>query len=114
MVKILKYCMSKICSELRLTYSWLVVLCRCVYSDVHMLYFVLCFTLVFFEKFFFGYEVDGIVVEFCVLTDRFKVLVRGLDSLRRILGSYGGEYEDGCLLGCSAVQSGRSLPTFQR
>jgi hypothetical protein len=30
-----------------------------------------------------------------------------------ILGSAGGEYEDGCLLGCSAVQSGRNLPTFQ-
>jgi hypothetical protein len=24
------------------------------------------------------------------------------------------EYEDGCLLGCCTVQSGRSLPTFQR
>jgi hypothetical protein len=32
----------------------------------------------------------------------------------RISGSHGGEYEDGCLLGCCAVQSGRSLPTFQR
>jgi hypothetical protein len=31
-----------------------------------------------------------------------------------IWGSHGGEYEDGCLLGCSAVYSGRSLPTFQR
>jgi hypothetical protein len=30
-----------------------------------------------------------------------------------IWGSHGGEYEDGCLLGCSTVQSGRSLPTFQ-
>jgi hypothetical protein len=27
----------------------------------------------------------------------------------RIWGSHGGEYEDGCLLGCSAVQFGRSL-----
>jgi hypothetical protein len=26
----------------------------------------------------------------------------------------GFEYEDGCLLGCSAVLSGRSLPTFRR
>jgi hypothetical protein len=32
----------------------------------------------------------------------------------RNCGSHGGEYEDGCLLGCSAVQSGRSLPTIQR
>jgi hypothetical protein len=32
----------------------------------------------------------------------------------RIWGSHGGEYEDGCLLGCSAVQSGRSLPSFHR
>jgi hypothetical protein len=29
-------------------------------------------------------------------------------------GSYGGEYEDDCLLRYFAVQSGRSLPTFQR
>jgi hypothetical protein len=35
-------------------------------------------------------------------------------ELSRIWGYHGGEYEDGCLLGCSAVQSGRSLPTFQR
>jgi hypothetical protein len=32
----------------------------------------------------------------------------------RIWGSHGGEYEEGCLLGCSTVKSGRSLPTFQR
>jgi hypothetical protein len=32
----------------------------------------------------------------------------------RTSGSQGGEYVDGCLLGCSAVQYGRSLPTFQR
>jgi hypothetical protein len=29
-------------------------------------------------------------------------------------GSHGDVYEDGCLLGCCAVYSGRSLPTFQR
>jgi hypothetical protein len=29
-----------------------------------------------------------------------------------VLGSRGHEYEDGCLLGCSAVQTGVSLPTF--
>jgi hypothetical protein len=29
-------------------------------------------------------------------------------------GSHAGEYEDECLLGCCAVLSGRSLPTFQR
>jgi hypothetical protein len=35
-----------------------------------------------------------------------------LDS--EISGSHSGEYKDGCLLGCCAVWSGRSLPTFQR
>jgi hypothetical protein len=30
-----------------------------------------------------------------------------------ILGSRGGEYEVGCLLGCRVVLSGRSLLTFQ-
>jgi hypothetical protein len=30
-----------------------------------------------------------------------------------ISGSHGGEYEDGCPLGCCAVLSGKSLPTFQ-
>jgi hypothetical protein len=34
--------------------------------------------------------------------------------LGEISGSHGGEHEDGCLLGCCAMQSGRSLPTFQR
>jgi hypothetical protein len=32
----------------------------------------------------------------------------------RIWGSCGSEYEDVCLLGWNAVQSGRSLPVFQR
>jgi hypothetical protein len=32
--------------------------------------------------------------------------------ISRIWCSHGGEYEEGCLLGCSAMQSGRSLPTF--
>jgi hypothetical protein len=27
-------------------------------------------------------------------------------------GSHGGDYEDGCLLGCSAVYAVMSLPTF--
>jgi hypothetical protein len=31
-----------------------------------------------------------------------------------IWGSHGSEYEDGCLLGCNTMQSGRSLPAFQR
>jgi hypothetical protein len=31
-----------------------------------------------------------------------------------ISGSHGGKYEAGCLLGCCAVLSGRSSPTFQR
>jgi hypothetical protein len=30
-----------------------------------------------------------------------------------ISGSHGGEHEDGCLLDCCAVQSGRSLSTFK-
>jgi hypothetical protein len=34
--------------------------------------------------------------------------------MSRILGSHGNEYEDGCLLGCSAAWSGRSLQAFQR
>jgi hypothetical protein len=34
--------------------------------------------------------------------------------LSEISGSHGSEYEDDCLLGCCAVKSGRSLPTFQR
>jgi hypothetical protein len=29
-------------------------------------------------------------------------------------GSQGGEYEDFCRLGCFVVQSGRSLPMFQK
>jgi hypothetical protein len=29
-------------------------------------------------------------------------------------GSHGSEYEDGCLLGCSTMQTGMGLPTFQR
>jgi hypothetical protein len=28
-------------------------------------------------------------------------------------GSHGGDYEDGCLLGCSGVQTDMSLPAFQ-
>jgi hypothetical protein len=39
-------------------------------------------------------------------------------TLTLILGEIsvfdGGDYEDGCLLGCCVLQSGRSLPTFQR
>jgi hypothetical protein len=31
-----------------------------------------------------------------------------------ICGSHGGDYEDGRLLGCGAVQTGMILPTFQR
>jgi hypothetical protein len=31
-----------------------------------------------------------------------------------IWSSHGGEYEGGCLLGCSAVWTGRSLPTFRK
>jgi hypothetical protein len=31
-----------------------------------------------------------------------------------ISGFHGGEYEDGCLLGCCALLSGRNLLTFHR
>jgi hypothetical protein len=31
-----------------------------------------------------------------------------------IWGSHGNEYEDSCLLGCSAMETGVSLPKFQR
>jgi hypothetical protein len=34
--------------------------------------------------------------------------------LGEISDSLGGGYEDGCLLGCCTLYSGRSLPTFQR
>jgi hypothetical protein len=34
--------------------------------------------------------------------------------LGTIWGSHGGEYVDGCLLGCSAVWSGSSSPAFQK
>jgi hypothetical protein len=37
-----------------------------------------------------------------------------LKETRMISGSHGCEYEDGCLLGCSAVWTGMSLPTFRR
>jgi hypothetical protein len=43
------------------------------------------------------------------------VEIRGSNSvLGEISGSHRSEYEDDCLLGCCAVQSGRSLPTFLR
>jgi hypothetical protein len=34
--------------------------------------------------------------------------------LSTIWAPHGGDYEDGCLLGCIAVYTGISLPTFQR
>jgi hypothetical protein len=37
-----------------------------------------------------------------------------LQELCEIWGSYGVEYEDGCVLGCCAVQSGRDLPKLQK
>jgi hypothetical protein len=43
------------------------------------------------------------------------LILRNLNKhLRMIWGSHGGEYEDGCLLGCSAVWTGIKLPVFQR
>jgi hypothetical protein len=35
------------------------------------------------------------------------------EYLGDISGYHGGEYEDDCLLGCCAMKSGRSLPTFR-
>jgi hypothetical protein len=32
----------------------------------------------------------------------------------KITGSHGGEFEDGCLLGCCPIKSGRCSPKFQR
>jgi hypothetical protein len=46
-----------------------------------------------------------------VTLSKFKSII---DQLSEISGSHGGKYEDGCFLGCCAVQSGRKLPTFQR
>jgi hypothetical protein len=43
------------------------------------------------------------------MRDPCYIFVRQLQGV--IWGSHGGEYEDCCLLGCSAVQSGRSLPS---
>jgi hypothetical protein len=37
-----------------------------------------------------------------------------LQVTKRNLGSHGGEYEDGCLVGCWALWTGRILLTFQR
>jgi hypothetical protein len=39
---------------------------------------------------------------------------RGQGEEDMIWGPRGGQYEDGCLLGCSAVWTGITLPTFQR
>jgi hypothetical protein len=41
-------------------------------------------------------------------------IVRVEDYTEDVDGTFLRNNEDGCLLGCSAVQSGRSLPTFQR
>jgi hypothetical protein len=35
------------------------------------------------------------------------------NDIRRIWGSHSGEYEDGCVLGCSVMLCGRSLRTYQ-
>jgi hypothetical protein len=47
-------------------------------------------------------------------TPRLRYTVERTNRSSEISGSHGGEHEDGCLLGCCAVQSGRSLQTFQR
>jgi hypothetical protein len=48
-----------------------------------------------------------------VLIQTYEVGTKG--RLSRILGSHGGEYEDGCLLGCSAalmMEATRTSETF--
>jgi hypothetical protein len=65
-------------------------------------------------KITFHYKVRFVsqhIYRFSVLKQQFNLRIY---TLCRISGSHCGEYEDGCLLGCSAVESGRSLPTFQR
>jgi hypothetical protein len=64
-----------------------------------VLFFLLCFLL---NK------------HYCTL--HFKVQSRNfeLSSSFRIRGSQGSEHRGGCVLCCSAVQAGRSLPTFER
>jgi hypothetical protein len=42
------------------------------------------------------------------------VVLHSFSHRSEILGSHGGEYEDGCLLSYCAVLSGRSLPMIQR
>jgi hypothetical protein len=51
---------------------------------------------------------------FKVASSEFGCRVLNNYHVGEILGSHGGEYEDDCFLCCCAVQSGRSLPTFQR
>jgi hypothetical protein len=40
--------------------------------------------------------------------------IETVQDLADVSGSYGSDYEDDCILGCCAMWSGRSLPTFQR
>jgi hypothetical protein len=55
---------------------------------------------------------SGFIVSQCIVAWLTDTLIQY--STGEISGSHGGEYEDDCLLGCCAVLSGRSLPTFQR
>jgi hypothetical protein len=50
----------------------------------------------------------------CVLNLLLGLHSAQIEQTCEILGSHGGEYDDGCLLGCCTVWSGRSLSTFQR
>jgi hypothetical protein len=43
--------------------------------------------------------------------DRFSI---NFPDFCEVLCSHGGEYEDGCFLGCCGVWSGGRLPTFQK
>jgi hypothetical protein len=50
------------------------------------------------------------IVAPCSLVEVYRrFFQRCLGLLGEISGSHGGKYEDGCLLGCCAMQSGRSL-----
>jgi hypothetical protein len=48
------------------------------------------------------------------LTNAFCLQYRHSSPLVELPGSHGNEYEDGCLLGCCAMQSSTHLPMFQR
>jgi hypothetical protein len=50
-----------------------------------------------------SHEVDIIVMKENSIAVKLKCKIYELTKVSRIRGSHGSEYEDGCLLGCSAV-----------